>query len=93
MTQENELTCQELVELVTAYLEDALPSGERSRFDAHLNVCPGCATYVDQMRQTIQLMGTLTADDLGPEARNQLLDVFRAWKHSGSEGARSPAPP
>jgi anti-sigma factor RsiW len=87
MTQENELTCQELVELVTAYLEDALPSDERSRFNTHLNFCPGCATYVDQMRQTIQLVGTLTEDDIGPEARNQLLNVFRAWKHAGSEDA------
>jgi anti-sigma factor RsiW len=80
MSQERALTCQELVELVTAYLEQALPPDERARFDAHVAGCAGCATYVDQMRQTIRLVGALTEEDLSPQARDQLLDVFRAWK-------------
>jgi anti-sigma factor RsiW len=80
MSQERALTCQELVELVTAYLEQVLPPAERARFDAHVAGCPGCATYVDQMRETIQLLGTLTEEDLSPVARDQLLGVFRAWK-------------
>jgi anti-sigma factor RsiW len=80
MSQERALTCQELVELVTAYLEQVLPPDERARFDAHVAGCPACATYVDQMRETIRLMGTLTEEDLSPVARGQLLGVFRAWK-------------
>jgi hypothetical protein len=80
MSQERALTCQELVELVTAYLEQVLPPDERARFDAHVAGCLGCATYVDQMRETIRLMGTLTEEDLSPGAREQLLGVFRAWK-------------
>jgi anti-sigma factor RsiW len=80
MSQERALTCQELVELVTAYLEQVLPPDERARFDDHVAGCPGCATYVDQMRETIRLVGTLTEEDLSPGAREQLLGVFRAWK-------------
>jgi anti-sigma factor RsiW len=80
MSQERALTCQELVELVTAYLEQALPANERARFEAHVTSCAGCAAYVDQMRETIRLIGTLTEEDLSPTARDQLLGVFRAWK-------------
>ena len=61
------MTCQELVELVTDYLEDTLPDEERARFEAHLALCPGCVTYLEQMRQTIQLAGLLTEDSLSPD--------------------------
>ena len=54
------LSCQELVELVTDYLEDRLPPAERERFEGHLALCPGCDTYVEQMRETIRLTGELT---------------------------------
>lgn len=76
-----ELTCQELVELVTGYLEGTLSQQDRLRFAAHLAVCTSCRTYIQQMRQMIQLSGRLTEDALQPNARQQLLDVFRAWKH------------
>ena len=55
-----ELTCQELVELVTAYIEGALPPDEHALFEAHLAVCRGCTAYLEQMRQTISLLVTLT---------------------------------
>lgn len=74
------LNCRELVELVTAYLEDELSSGERKRFDAHLSGCDGCTMYVEQMRRTIELTGTLRADDVSPEAEEALLRAFRDWK-------------
>jgi anti-sigma factor RsiW len=77
------MTCQELVELVTDYLEDALPDEDRVRFDAHLALCPGCVTYLEQMRQTIQLAGLLTEDSLSPAARDELLAIFRTWKQEG----------
>ena len=74
------LTCQELVELVSDYLEHALPPAERARFEHHLTICPGCATYVEQFRKTIALTGTLREEDLPSDARNELLEQFRNWK-------------
>lgn len=80
MTVEFEqLSCQELVELVTDYLEGALPAEEHERIDRHLEICQGCRTYVEQMRQTIELTGRLTVADVSPEAELVLLEAFRAW--------------
>ena len=70
----------ELTELVTAYLEGALPPAERARFEQHLSYCPDCAVYLDQMRKTIRLAGMLEEDDIAPAARDQLLQAFRTWK-------------
>jgi anti-sigma factor RsiW len=80
MQPSSELTCQELVELVTDYLEDALPPADRLRFEDHLGSCPGCATYLDQMRITIQAAGHISEESLDPVVRDQLLDLFRNWK-------------
>jgi hypothetical protein len=73
------MTCQQLVELVTDYFEDALSPAERDRFDAHLKVCPGCEYYLEQMRITMQLVHD--ANELGgrPEVA-ELLDMFRDYK-------------
>ncbi len=76
----DELTCRELVRLVTDYLEDALPESDRLRFDAHLASCDGCTTYLAQVRDTIRTAGALTEDALAPEARDGLLVAFRTWK-------------
>jgi anti-sigma factor RsiW len=74
------LTCQELVELVTDYVEDRLPLAERARFEEHLAVCGPCRTYLKQMRQTIRLSGELTEEKISPPARDALLEAFRGWK-------------
>jgi anti-sigma factor RsiW len=76
-----ELTCQELVELVTDYLEDALPPEERARFDEHLEGCTGCTAYVEQMRATIRLVRASRSEALEtrPEVAG-LLHVFRDWR-------------
>jgi anti-sigma factor RsiW len=74
------LNCRELVELVTAYIEGDLSSGERKRFDAHLSACDGCTMYVEQMRRTIELTGTLRLADVSQEAEEALLRAFRDWK-------------
>jgi anti-sigma factor RsiW len=76
----DEINCNELVELVTDYLDGALTAEERARFEAHLEVCRGCRTYLEQIRQTIRLTGRLTEDSLDPAAREQLLLTFRGWK-------------
>ena len=74
------LTCQELVELVTDYLEQALSSTERARFEAHIAQCQHCPTYLDQMRTTIRILGKLTTNSLSPAAQHELLACFRDWK-------------
>jgi anti-sigma factor RsiW len=74
-----ELSCQELVELVTDYLEDVLPPRERERFDAHVADCPGCDIYLEQMRTTIALSAATGGLESRPEVSG-LLEAFRGWK-------------
>jgi len=76
-----ELTCQELVELVTDYLEGVLAPDERARFERHLTICPGCVTYVEQVRETVALTGALREQDLPPAARSAMLAQFSNWKN------------
>src|SRR5919202_239483 len=73
------LSCQGLVVLVTEYLEGRLLPAERERFEMHLAICDGCREYVEQMRQTIRLLGKLTEDAIQPEAKRKLLSAFRDW--------------
>ena len=79
MRLDRDLTCIELVELVTEYLEGGLGAGERERFEEHLGSCEGCATYLDQMRQTLVTVGSLREEDLSPAMRDALLAAFRDW--------------
>jgi len=76
------LSCQELVELVTDYLEGALDDRDRRAFEGHLAGCDGCTEYVEQLRTTIRLTGTLTPADLSVDAEAALLQAFRSWKRS-----------
>lgn len=73
-----DLSCQELVELVTDYYEDALLPEERARFDAHLAECEPCSIYVEQMRTTIELTRATRDLEERPEVAG-LLDAFRDW--------------
>ena len=77
------LTCIELVELVTDYLEGALSAHDRERFEAHLALCEGCVTYLEQIGETVRLSGRLTDDGLSPAAREALLEAFRDWQRTG----------
>jgi anti-sigma factor RsiW len=79
----DELSCQELVELVTDYLEGALPEELHARFEEHIAHCTGCSTYVEQMRLTIAATGTLTREAISPESERALLTAFRDWNRSG----------
>ena len=74
-----QLSCQELVELVTDYLEGALSPADLRRFEEHIAGCDGCTEYLAQFRRTIELTGTLTPDDLSPAAESELAGVFRSW--------------
>ena len=74
------LTCRELVELVTDYLDGSLSWRDRARFDRHIAGCPNCTAYLAQFRETIRLTGTLRVEDVDPAAREELLETFRSWK-------------
>jgi anti-sigma factor RsiW len=73
-----DLSCQELVELVTDYFEGALPPRERARFEAHLDECTGCARYVEQMRATVAVTAATAGLEDRPEVTG-LLEAFRGW--------------
>ncbi len=74
------LSCQELIELVTDYVEGTLSPADRARFERHLGVCADCDNYLGQMRQTILLVGTIAEEDIPDDAKRQLLRAFRDWK-------------
>ncbi|MCI4676078.1 zf-HC2 domain-containing protein [Mycolicibacterium litorale] len=74
------LDCNELVELVTAYLDGALDLDTRERFDLHLAECDGCENYLEQFRSTVRTLGRIEESDLDPDFRNRLLDAFRDFR-------------
>ena len=85
MADSNALTCKELVEIITDYLEGKLSPADVARFEAHLLGCVGCRRYVLQMRLTIQMTGKLTEETLTDPIRSQLLAVFRGWKQGNRD--------
>ena len=80
----DDLACQELVELVTEYLEDQLQGEERARFEAHLTACRHCREYLAQMRQTVRTLGQVSLDSLSPEALRELQRAFQGWTRDPS---------
>jgi predicted anti-sigma-YlaC factor YlaD len=77
-----DLTCEELVELVTEYLEGGLDDEARALFEEHVVVCMGCANYLDQIRTTIEVVGHVSVDDLSEATKADLLAAFRGWDRS-----------
>ena len=89
----DDLACQELVEVVTDYLEGALDRRSHARFEAHISECDGCEIYLDQIRATVAVAGSLRGRPVAPELRAALLALFRGWEPSpgdrrGAEPAR-----
>jgi predicted anti-sigma-YlaC factor YlaD len=81
---DQQMTCAELVVVITDYLEGVMSDGDRARFDEHIAVCPGCTIYLEQMRTTIRLAGILKEEDVAPEARDALVGALRGrWPGSG----------
>ena len=80
LSRRKAMMCQEVVEVITDYLEGTLPAAERARFEAHLELCEHCRRYLNQFRLTIEETGRLGADDLSDELADQLLDAFRGWR-------------
>ena len=83
---ERELTCQELVELITSYLDDALTSEERQRLERHLMYCHGCRAYLEQMRVTLRIVGRLSTEAIPNNLRDGLLAAFRSLRKN-ADGA------
>ena len=75
-----ELVCQQIIELITDYLEGALSRSERRRFEAHLAGCEHCSEYLEQMRTTIRLTGRIDTDDLTPAMREEFTALYRRWR-------------
>jgi anti-sigma factor RsiW len=85
VTPTESLTCQQVVELVTAYLERALPAPARARFERHLAECDPCDTYLRQMRQTIRWLRTAVVETIPSETKAGLVAMFRSWKHASRD--------
>jgi anti-sigma factor RsiW len=71
------LVCQQIVELITDYLEETMPRSQRRRFEAHIARCEHCTEYLEQMRRTIRLTGRLRAEDLSPEMHQEFAVIYR----------------
>ena len=85
------MTCEQFVELVTAYLDGTLTDEEHRAFDEHLALCPGCDRYLDQFRTTIDLLGELPEESISSPGRERLLDAFAEWRRtSGPDGPEEP---
>lgn len=80
------MTCRELVELVTDYIEGELATSDRERFETHLGECDPCTAYVEQIRIVVDISGRLSEEQLNPEARDELLIAFRSWKKLSARG-------
>jgi predicted anti-sigma-YlaC factor YlaD len=76
----NQLNCQEVVELVTDYLEQALLPEMQAQFEEHIAECPGCDTYLEQVQQTILMLRKLTEQQMFPKTKQELVEIFRNWK-------------
>ncbi len=78
-----DLVCQQAIELVTDYLEGKLSWRQKHRFESHLRGCPNCRAYLEQIRQTITVLGRVEPETLTPEARDDLIDLFRRYRTDG----------
>ena len=76
----NDIVCRQAVELVTDYLEGALSRRDRRRFEAHIRACPNCAAYLEQIKITIELTGSIEPDDLTPDMRADFTELYRRWR-------------
>ena len=74
------VVCRDVVELVTAYLEDQLSRRDRARFEAHLAECPHCTEYLHQMRTTVLVLGQAATEPTDPVARDELVALYQRWR-------------
>lgn len=77
------LLCKEVVELLSDYVDGTLPAGERARVDAHLQTCPECIAYLQQLRATIGVLGRLRAEDIPSALLGRIASALRGWRGHG----------
>jgi hypothetical protein len=77
-----DLSCQQFVELVTAYLTETMPEADRLGFEKHLFACTWCMTYLEQMKRSIALSGQLREGEVSSETQAKLRELFRSWRAS-----------
>ena len=80
LTLRRDLVCREAVELVTDYLEGSMARRDAKRFEAHLANCDGCDEYIRQIRATIEILGNVQPEDLAPETRQGLMDLYQDFR-------------
>lgn len=74
------LTCEQITEVITDFLEGRLGLADRMRFQLHVGMCRHCRAYLRQMRATIATVGALPDDPMPADVRDEMLRRFRAWK-------------
>jgi anti-sigma factor RsiW len=79
------VVCEQAVAMVTDYLEDAMSTGDRRRLESHLDGCPHCHEYFAQMRTTIASVGHVEPESLSPQARDDLIALYRNWRADTTE--------
>jgi anti-sigma factor RsiW len=72
-----DISCRQVVELITDYLEGELATDDRLIVERHLAECEGCAAYLEQMRETIRITGALRDEDVPSEVMDPLMEAFR----------------
>jgi anti-sigma factor RsiW len=80
LSRPEDITCREIVRIVSDYVEGALPPAQREAVELHLNLCDGCSDYLEQLRMSIALTGDLPADALSPELEEELCAAFRSFR-------------
>jgi anti-sigma factor RsiW len=78
------MTCKQLVELVTDYLEGRLPPGDLARLEEHIARCDGCTIYIEQMRVTLKALGRIPEETVSVAAREELIATFRDLRPSAA---------
>ena len=76
------LSCKDITELVTDYLEDRMSFMDKMRFQLHLGMCKHCRNYLKQMRQTIDTISELKEEDVPEHVMEELMERFNDWKKS-----------
>jgi anti-sigma factor RsiW len=84
---EVEMACEELVGVLSDYLDGSLPPDDRRRLEAHLDECPYCVNYVIQMKETIDAIGGVSLESLAPERQEEVLEAFRGWRDRSGRDA------
>ena len=73
------LSCQEITEIITDYLEGRMSFSDRMRFQMHVGMCKHCRAYLRQMKATIGSLGQLPDEPMPTDVRDEMRERFAAW--------------